>query len=58
MKLGYSHGYQVPKCPKCNVYLHNPVESKSKLIWTFHCLGCDTYWEVTYVKEGRKYVLN
>ena len=55
MKLGYKHGYHVPKCPTCGKYMHNPIEGRSDLIWTFVC--CDTYWEVTYVKKGRKYVI-
>lgn len=56
MKLGYHHGYQVPKCPKCGKYMHKSIGSTSNLCWTFKC--CDTYWEVTYIKDGKKYVID
>jgi len=56
MKLGYKTGFQRPRCPTCNKYMHDPVQSMADLCWTFE--HCGTYWEVTYVKQGRKYVLN
>lgn len=56
MKLGYKTGFQVPRCPACNKYMHTVVESTSDLVWTFK--HCDTYWEITYVKQERKYVLS
>lgn len=55
MRLGYHSGFQVPRCPTCNKYMHDVVESTSDLCWTFK--HCDSYWEVTYKKEGKKYVI-
>lgn len=51
MRLGYSPGYRVPKCPRCLRYMHDPVEGGHTFGWVFY--HCDNYWLVEYDNDKK-----